>query len=43
LQLEAVWNPLLIRWFGWEWDDIGLVFMEALRLLCAPLCLCDHT
>jgi hypothetical protein len=23
-------DPLLIRWFGWEWDGFGLVFVEAL-------------
>jgi hypothetical protein len=38
-------RSFLIRWFGWECDGIGLVFVEALSLLCA-LCafviiLCD--
>jgi hypothetical protein len=26
----VVWDPLLIRWFAWEWVGTGLVFVEAL-------------
>jgi hypothetical protein len=35
LRLQAIWDPLLIRWVGWEWSGIGQVFVESLRLLCA--------
>jgi hypothetical protein len=27
LRLQAVWDPLLIRWFGWRWDGFGHNFM----------------
>jgi hypothetical protein len=23
LAVTRVWDTLLIRWFGWEWDGIG--------------------
>jgi hypothetical protein len=30
LRLQVVWDPLLIRWVGWEWSGIGQVFVESL-------------
>jgi hypothetical protein len=28
LWLQAVWDPLLIRWIGWRWDGFGQDFMR---------------
>jgi hypothetical protein len=28
LWLQAVWDPLLTRWYGWEWDGFGLACVE---------------
>jgi hypothetical protein len=28
LRLQAVWDPLLTRWYGWEWDGFGLACVE---------------
>jgi hypothetical protein len=28
LRLQAVWDPLLTRWYGWEWDGFGLAYVE---------------
>jgi hypothetical protein len=28
LRLQAVCDPLLTRWFGWEWDGFGLAYVE---------------
>jgi hypothetical protein len=42
LALQAVWDPPLIRWFGWEWGGSGQAFVESLWLLCAFVAiLCD--
>jgi hypothetical protein len=27
LQLQAIWDPLLIRWIGWDWGGIGRAFV----------------
>jgi hypothetical protein len=26
--LLMVWDPLLTRWYGWEWDGFGLACVE---------------
>jgi hypothetical protein len=28
LRLQVVWDPLLTRWHGWEWDGFGLACVE---------------
>jgi hypothetical protein len=28
LAVTRVWDPLLIRWIGWRWDDFGQDFMR---------------
>jgi hypothetical protein len=28
LRLQAVWDPLLTRWYGWEWDGFSLACVE---------------
>jgi hypothetical protein len=32
LRLQAVWHPLLTRWYGWEWDGFGLACVESYDL-----------
>jgi hypothetical protein len=32
LVVTTVWDPLLTRWYGWEWDDFGLVCVESYDL-----------
>jgi hypothetical protein len=28
MRLRVVWDPLLTRWYGWEWDGFGLACVE---------------